>query len=100
MGRSIGSRGRRRPTWVADAAEAEACFRRGLAIAERQGARMLAVKAASSLVRLDDAQRRDGGARATLASIYASFDEGLDTKDLVEARRLLDRVDAAPQLAS
>jgi tetratricopeptide (TPR) repeat protein len=99
LGRSTGSRRRRRPSAGGDAVEAEACFRRGLTIAERQGARMLALKAASSLVRLEAAQRRDGGTRATLAAIYASFKEGFDTKDLVEARRLLDR-DAAPQLAS
>jgi DNA-binding winged helix-turn-helix (wHTH) protein len=100
LGRSVGSQGRRRPSWAANATEAEACFRRGLGIAKRQGARMLALKAASSLVRLDAAQRREGGERATLASLYASFDEGLDTTDLVEARRLLGRVDAAPQVAS
>jgi class 3 adenylate cyclase/predicted ATPase len=73
-------------------AEAEACFHRALAIAREQGARSFELRAATSLARLwrDQGQRRE--ARDLLAPIYAWFTEGFDTRDLQDAKALLDNL--------
>ena len=71
-------------------ADAGRCFHRALEIAQAQEARSLALRSAISLARL---ARRHGGAgeaRAQLRSIYDSFTEGLDTRDLQEAKALLE----------
>jgi adenylate cyclase len=65
--------------------EAEACFRQALAVAGRQGARSLELRAASSLARLCRA-------RESLAAVYGWFTEGLATADLREAKSLLDEL--------
>jgi hypothetical protein len=98
LGRAQASHGRRRPASGTDAAEA--CIHRSFAIADGQGARMLALRAATSLFRVLTARGRHAEAPTLLASVYATFDEGFDTKDLVEARRLLGRPAAARPLAS
>jgi class 3 adenylate cyclase/predicted ATPase len=69
--------------------EAEACFRRALAVAQRQGAKSLELRAALSLVRLWQQQGKCAEARQLLAEIYDWFTEGLHTADLQEARALL-----------
>ncbi len=73
------------------ATDAEACFRRALAAARRQGAKALELRAAMSLNRLFE--RADGRAseeaRRVLAEVYATFKTGFDTADLREARALL-----------
>ena len=72
-----------------DEAAAEAAFRDALAIARRQEARSLELRAATSRARLlRDRGRRDE-ARAALAPVYAWFTEGHDTRDLRTARALL-----------
>jgi predicted ATPase len=73
-------------------AEAEACFRQALAIARRQSAKSLELRAAMSLSRLWQRQERKADARQLLAEIYDWFTEGLDTKDLREAKALLDKL--------
>ena len=68
---------------------AEACFRQALRIAGHQGARSLELRAASSISRLlKDRGRREEG-RELLGPVYASFTEGFDTRDLIEAAGLL-----------
>jgi predicted ATPase len=67
--------------------EAEVCFRQALAVAARQGARSLELRAALSLARL---LGRPG--RPTLAEAYGRFTEGWDTPDLQEAKALLDEL--------
>jgi predicted ATPase len=69
--------------------EAEACFHRALAIARRQQARSLELRAAMSLSRLWHHQGKTAAAHRLLAEIYGWFTEGLDTADLQEARALL-----------
>jgi TOMM system kinase/cyclase fusion protein len=72
-----------------DATGAEESFRGALAMAERDGARAFALKAATDLSRLlSDSGTRDE-AVAALAPIYAQFTEGFDTKDLLDASALL-----------
>jgi adenylate cyclase len=69
---------------------AEECLRHAVAVARRQGARSLELRAALSLVRLDRTGRRATQARRLLRDAYASFTEGFDTADLAEARGLLE----------
>jgi predicted ATPase len=69
--------------------QAEACFQQALAVARRQQAKSLELRAALSLSRLWQQQGRRQAARALLAPIYAWFAEGLDSSDLQEAKALL-----------
>ena len=76
-------------------AVAEAYFRRASAVARRQEARWWELRATTSLCRLvrasracDDPCRAE--AREMLAEVYAWFEEGFSTRDLQEARALLD----------
>jgi predicted ATPase/class 3 adenylate cyclase len=72
--------------------EAEICYRRAFDLAQQQGAKSVALRVATSLGRLWQEQRRRHEARDVLAPIYASFTEGLDTADLIEARLLLEEL--------
>jgi predicted ATPase len=69
--------------------EAEACFHEALAVAQRQRAKALELRAAMSLSRLWQRQGKRAEAAACLASAYAWFTEGFDTPDLQEAQALL-----------
>jgi predicted ATPase len=70
--------------------EAAACFRLALAIARRQQAKSLELRAGISLSRLGQQQGKRDEARQLLAPVYGWFTEGFDTADLQEARTLLD----------
>jgi predicted ATPase len=70
--------------------EAEACFRRALAVARGQDAKTWELRAATSLARLCRAQARPQEARDLLARLYGRFAEGFDTPDLRDAQVLLD----------
>ena len=52
-------------------------------------ARSLELRAATSLARLWRDQGRQAEARGLLAPVYGWFSEGLDTRDLIEAKSLL-----------
>jgi predicted ATPase len=80
----------RRAPGTAAHGEAEACFRRAHAIARRQQARSLELRAAMSLARLYQRQDRQAEAQPLLAECYDWFTEGFDTPDLQEARALLE----------
>jgi predicted ATPase len=69
--------------------EAEACLRKAVAIARRQQARSLELRATMSLARLWQRQGRRDEARAALAAVYGTFTEGFTTPDLVDAAALL-----------
>jgi predicted ATPase len=71
-----------------DQSEAEACFRRALAVAHEQQAKLWELRAATSLARLWQDQRRNE-AHDLLAPIYGWFTEGFDTPDLKQAKALL-----------
>jgi class 3 adenylate cyclase/tetratricopeptide (TPR) repeat protein len=73
-----------------EGAEAEAAFRRALATAREQGARLWELRAATDLARLMVEQRRRAEARDLLAPIYGWFTEGFQTADLKNAKALLD----------
>jgi DNA-binding winged helix-turn-helix (wHTH) protein/predicted ATPase len=68
----------------------EACFRQALALARRQGAKALELRAAVSLSRLWQSQGQRAEARQLLAEVYGWFTEGFDTADLQEAKALLE----------
>jgi predicted ATPase len=77
-----------------NAAEAEQCMQRAIAIAAEQGAKLWELRATVSLARLlRDSNRRDL-TRTTLAEIYDWFTEGFDTADLEDAKSLLDDLSA------
>jgi predicted ATPase len=72
--------------------EAEGWFHQALAIARRQQAKALELRAAMSLSRLWQQQGKRAEARELLASIYGWFTEGFDTPDLQEAKVLLEEL--------
>jgi predicted ATPase len=72
--------------------EAETCFHKAIGIAREQQAKSLELRAAMSLVRLWQQQGKKEEARQMLAEIYGWFTEGFDTKDLQEARALLEQL--------
>ncbi|UCB47624.1 MAG: hypothetical protein JSW56_10595, partial [Deltaproteobacteria bacterium] len=72
--------------------EAEECFRQALDIARRQQAKSLELRAAMSLSRLWQQQRKQEEAHQLLAEIYGWFTEGFDTADLKEAKVLLEEL--------
>jgi DNA-binding winged helix-turn-helix (wHTH) protein/tetratricopeptide (TPR) repeat protein len=68
---------------------AEACFEQAIAIARRQQAHSLELRAAISLAHLQHDHRKTDMARDLIAQIYERFDQGFDTLDLRQARTLL-----------
>jgi predicted ATPase len=70
--------------------EAEACFLRAVDIARTQQAKTLQLRAAISLARLWQRQGKTEEAHRMLGEIYSWFTEGFDTKDVQEARALLE----------
>jgi len=69
--------------------EAEESLQQALAVARRQQAKSLELRAAMSLCRLWQRQGKRTQARELLAPIYGWFTEGFDTADLQEAQVLL-----------
>jgi predicted ATPase len=72
--------------------ETEACFQQALAVARRQQARALELRAAMSLARLWQQHGKCRDAYDVLAPIYDWFTEGFDTVDLQDARALLEEL--------
>lgn len=71
-------------------AHVEECFQNAIAIAEKQSAKMLRLRASVSLCRLWKRQGKFEEARQLLQEIYDWFSEGFDTPDLIEAKALLN----------
>ncbi|MEM7343525.1 MAG: adenylate/guanylate cyclase domain-containing protein [Chloroflexota bacterium] len=74
--------------------EAEACFQRAIALAVRQEAKMLELRAVMDLCRLWAAQGRSTEAHLMLAETCEWFLEGFETNDLKEAETLLGELSA------
>jgi predicted ATPase len=70
--------------------EAEACFLKALAIARQQQAKSWELRAATSLARLWQSQGKRPEAHKLLSEVYDWFTEGFDTKDLQEAKALVE----------
>ena len=93
--------------------KAEECFRKAIDIARKQQAKSLELRATMSFVRLQQQQVREHATRNTqhgsdprqhdsrtkldeahtmLSEVYNWFTEGFDTKDLQEAKTLLEEL--------
>jgi predicted ATPase len=75
-----------------DAAKAEAYFNRALSVAREQQAKSWELRAAMSMARLWRDQGKPQQARELLAPVYGWFTEGFDTRDLKEAKALLEEL--------
>ena len=75
-----------------DAAKAEGFFQRALAVARQQQAKSWELRATMSLARLCRDQGKVQQARELLAPVYGWFTEGFDTRDLKEAKALLEEL--------
>jgi hypothetical protein len=75
---------------------AQDCFQRALGLAHAQGARLLELRAAIALTQLERLHGKGSGdgplACEILRDLYAGFVEGRETRDLVDARRLLQEL--------
>ena len=76
------------------AEEVERALRTAVELAEEQGAFLLKLRAAMSMARLWRDQGKVQEARELLAPVYGWFTEGFDTRDLKEAKALLDEMAA------
>jgi predicted ATPase len=75
-----------------DTAKGEVYFNRALNVARQQQAKSWELRAAMSMARLWRDQGKRDEARDLLAPIYGWFTEGFDTRDLKEAKALLDEL--------
>jgi predicted ATPase/class 3 adenylate cyclase len=73
-----------------DKEKAEGCFRRSLEVARRQNAISFELRTAISLCKLWQENDRSREAQELLRNIYERFSEGFGTKDLQDARTLLE----------
>jgi predicted ATPase len=85
-----------KPRTSRSTSEAEVCFLKAIEIAQRQQAKSWELRAAVSLARLWQSQGKNTEARDLLAPVYNWFTEGFDTKDLQEAKVLLDELATTP----
>jgi predicted ATPase len=70
----------------------EECFHKAIDVARHQQAKSLELRTVMSLSRLWQRQGKKDEARQMLADIYGWFTEGFDTKDLREAKQLLEEL--------
>jgi len=75
--------------------EAERCYREAIERARGMSAKAFELRATTRLGRLLQSQERGAEAHELLAPLYASFTEGFDTRDLREAKALLEEVQHA-----
>jgi predicted ATPase len=78
----------------ANTSSAEEAFRTAIAIAQQQKARSFELRAATSMARLWRDQGKAQQARELLAPVYEWFTEGFETRDLKEAKALLEELAA------
>ncbi|MGH3052898.1 MAG: hypothetical protein ACRDM8_08065, partial [Gaiellaceae bacterium] len=79
---------------LADTEAAEARFRSALEVAGALGLRLPQLRAATRLTRLRRAAGRRPDGTDALREVYETFIEGFETRDLAEARAVLDEVNA------
>jgi len=77
-----------------ETAEAQTYFERALSVACQQQAKSWELRAAMSVARLWRDQGKRDEARDLLAQVYGWFNEGFDTRDLKEAKALLEELAA------
>jgi hypothetical protein len=72
--------------------DAEQWFERALAVARKQSAKLIELRAAQSLARYQRGRAKAAAANETLAAVHASFAEGLNTAALTSAKALLEEL--------
>ena len=72
--------------------EAEACFQKAYTIAQQSHSKSFELRAATSLARLWQRQGKTDSARVCLRPVYDWFTEGFDTRDLRDAKAVLDQL--------
>jgi predicted ATPase len=77
-----------------DLLKAQTYFERALTVAREQQAKSWELRAAMSMARLWRDQGKRGEAHELLAPVYGWFTEGFDTRDLKEAKALLNELNA------
>jgi predicted ATPase len=75
-----------------DAAQADAYFQRALSVARQQQAKSWELRATMSMARLWRDQGKPQQAHELLAPVYGWFTEGFDTRDLKDAKALLEKL--------
>ena len=75
-------------------ADAEVAFCQAIDIAQQQSSKSWELRAAMSMARLWRDQGKRDEARELLAPVYGWFTEGFDTRDLKEAKALLEELGA------
>jgi predicted ATPase len=75
-----------------DLSPAEQSYHQALAVAQRQSAKLLELRAATSPCRLWRYQGKRAEAHDLLAPVYGWFTEGFDTPVLQDAKALLDEL--------
>ena len=75
-----------------DLLKAQVYFEHALAVARQQQAKSWELRASMSLARLWRDQGKLQQARGLLAPVYGWFTEGFDTRDLKEAKALLEQL--------
>jgi predicted ATPase len=76
--------------------EAESALREAVDIARHQDSRSLELRATTALLKVCRRRGRGSEARAALAAVYESFEEGFDSHDLRAAAELLGRLETSP----
>jgi class 3 adenylate cyclase/predicted ATPase len=71
---------------------AEQCFSEALKIAQDQHAKILELRAATSLARLWKKLNKLDEAKRILTAVYSRFTERVDNRDLIEAKTVLDQL--------
>ncbi len=79
-----------------DASQAEECFLRAIGVARSQQAKLFELRACVSLARLWQGQGKRKEAYDLLTPVYDWFTEGLETRDLKEAKALLEELREGP----
>ena len=75
-----------------DIEQAELCFHDAISVARKQQAKSWELRSSTSLARLWQSQGKRKEAHDLLAPVYNWFTEGFDTKDLIEAKALLEEL--------
>jgi predicted ATPase len=79
---------------------AENSFAEAIGLAQAQESKLHEIRAATSLARLWRDQGKHAEAREALSPVYSWFTEGLDSRDLLDARAVLDELSAEVQRKS
>ncbi|MSQ58917.1 MAG: hypothetical protein EXR36_04555 [Betaproteobacteria bacterium] len=73
-----------------EGADAESCYRKAIGVSKKQEAKLWELRASAALARLWHSLGRRDEALSLLKPVYDWFTEGFDTRDLKEAKALLD----------